>query len=406
MSLFEYSTAYKPFLFPWAVELAVEHERMHWTEEEVDLADDVADWKTPGRLTPAEKNFISQILRMFTQSDVNVGRFYLDYLVPRFKNNEIRNMLASFAAREGTHQRAYALLNDTLGFPESDYTAFMEIREMADKSDFMLDANPSSHGGLGLTLAKSVFNEGVSLFASFVMLLNFQRRGLMKGMGKVVEWSTKDESKHVEGIARLFRALCDEHPRIVTDAFKRAIYSMARQAVELEDRFIDLAYAQGAVEGLAPEEVKAYIRFITDRRLVQLGLKPNFSVGGKNPLPWVDVVLNAPDLTNFFENKVADYEVGSLSGDWSFAPPRRFRVYSKDGCPFCRRAKDFLAGQGHALEIVDLSDDAERQAFYDERGFQGRESSVPKIYELDPAGGETLIGGFTETHALLSPEVA
>lgn len=390
--MFSYSETYKPFAYPWAVDITVQHERMHWHEGELDLGDDVTDWKL-GRLTPEEKNFVTQILRMFTQSDVNVGRFYLDHLIPMFRNNEIRNMLSSFATREGTHQRAYALLNDTLGLADSEYLAFLEYEEMAAKHEFMLDAAHTSQKALGLAMAKSVFNEGVSLFASFVMLLNFQRRGLMKGMGKVVEWSVKDESKHVEGIARLFRAFCDEHPHVVTDDFKLALYNMARTCVALEDRFVDLAFAMGPVEGITPEEIKAYVRFVADRRLVQLGLKENFSIG-KNPLPWVDVILNAPDLTNFFENKVAEYEVASLEGEWDYAEAE-VRVYGKQGCPFCDKAKTLLTDMGVAFNYVDLSDDAERAAFYDDRGFEGGQRSVPKIYELT-AEGERLIGGYTE----------
>jgi ribonucleoside-diphosphate reductase beta chain len=189
---------------------------------------------------------------------------------------------------------------------------------MADKIDFMTEADTSTKSGLGLALAKSVFNEGVALFASFVMLLNFQRFGKMKGMGKVVEWSIRDESIHVEGNAFLFRTFCAEHPRIVNDEFKQQIYEMARQAVKLEDKFVDLAYAMGDVNGLTADEVKSYIRYITDRRLLQLGLKPNFKVKD-NPLPWLEWVLNGADHTNFFENRVTEYEVAGLTGTWEEA---------------------------------------------------------------------------------------
>jgi len=150
------------------------------------------------------------------------------------------------------------------------------------------------------------------------MLLNFQRFGKMKGMGKVVEWSIRDESIHVEGNAFLFRTFCAEHPRIVNDDFKQQIYEMARQAVKLEDKFVDLAYAMGDVNGLTADEVKSYIRYITDRRLLQLGLKPNFKVKD-NPLPWLEWVLNGADHTNFFENRVTEYEVAGLTGTWEEA---------------------------------------------------------------------------------------
>lgn len=313
------SVAFKPFYAEWAVALTKEHENIHWIEEEVELNEDVEQWKS-GKITKDEREFVTDILRLFTQSDVVVGSNYYDYLIPKFKNNEIRNMLGSFAAREGIHQRAYALLNETLGLSDSEYHAFLDYSEMADKVDFMYENDNSSYTGLAHCLAKSVFNEGVALFASFVMLLNFQRRGKLLGTCKIAEWSLRDESLHVEGDANLFRLFCREHPRIVNDEFKKKIYDMARKVVELEDKFIDLAYKNFNnmnETGLEADEVKRYIRYITDRRLIQLGLKPNFGVKD-NPLEWLPEVLNAQDHSNFFEQKVADYEVAGMEGEWAY----------------------------------------------------------------------------------------
>lgn len=309
------SKTYKPFLYPWAVDYAVEHEKMHWIEDEIDLAEDVSDWKT-GKLTEKEKEFIINILRLFTQSDVAVGKNYYDLFIPIFQNNEIRNMLGSFASREAIHQRSYALLNDTLGLPESEYEAFLEYKEMSDKIDHMANSDTSTDEGIALALAKSVFNEGVTLFASFVMLLNFQRFGKMKGMGKIVEFSIRDETIHLIGNAHIFRVFCEENAHVVTDVFKKKIYDIARKTVELEDKFIELVYdSMSEMDSLTKGEVCQYIRYITDRRLTQLGLKPNYSIT-ENPLPWLDWVLNGTDHTNFFENRVTEYTVAGLSGEW------------------------------------------------------------------------------------------
>ena len=315
MSLLNISKTYKPFQYPWAVEMTKKHEEIHWIEDEAELSEDVQDWRT--KLTDPEKEFITQVLRLFTQSDVQVGENYHEFLIPKFKNNEIRNMLSSFATREGVHQRAYALLNDTLGLPDEEYHAFLEYKAMADKIDFMSNGDTSSHTGLALALAQSVFNEGMSLFASFVMLLNFQRFGKMKGMGTIVEWSIRDETMHVQGNAKLFREFCEEHPRIVNDELKSKIYEMAKQGVKLEDRFIELAYNGHEVQGLSKEEVKQYIRHIADRRLLQLGLKPKFKAKD-NPLPWLDWVLNGASHDNFFEKRVTEYSVVGMEGDWGW----------------------------------------------------------------------------------------
>lgn len=315
MSLLQSNITYKPFKYPWAVEYAVSHEKLHWGEWEAKLQDDLAQWNM--KLSEQEKNHITQILRLFTQSDVAVGTNYLEHYIPKFKNNEIRAMLTSFANREFVHQRSYALLNDTLGLPEEEFTAFTEVQEMQDKLDFMSDIDTNSVGGLAKAVARSAINEGMSLFSAFVMLINYSRFGKMRGMSEIVQWSIRDETMHCEGMTKLFRTFCEEHPRIVNDKFKKEIYQMVRDAVALEDKVIDLAYEMGDIEGLANEEVKEYIRYIADRRLIQLGLKGNFGVK-ENPLPWLEPLISTTSHDNFFETVVTEYNSDGLSGEWGW----------------------------------------------------------------------------------------
>jgi len=297
MSLIEPSLTYKPFQYPWAVEYATEHEKLHWGEWEAKLQDDLTQWKT--KLSPQEINHITQILRLFTQSDVAVGTNYLEHYIPKFKNNEIRAMLSSFANREFVHQRSYALLNDTLGLPEEEFAAFADVESMKDKLEFMANIDTTSYAGLAQAVARSAINEGMSLFSAFVMLINYTRFGKMRGMGEIVQWSIRDETMHAEGMTRLFREFCSEHPRIVNDEFKEQIYGMVREAVALEDKVIDVAYEMGPIEGLTAQEVKDYIRYIADRRLIQLGLKGNYGVK-ENPLAWLEPLISSTSHDNFF----------------------------------------------------------------------------------------------------------
>jgi glutaredoxin 3 len=317
--LTSFSKAFKPFQYPWAMQISEEHEKIHWGTWEAKLQDDVNQWKGNG-LTDQERDFITQILRIFTQSDVAVGGNYCDIFIKEFKNNEIRNMLLSFANREGTHQRAYALLNDTLGLAEKEYSAFLKFDQMREKIEFMTEA-PEGLGKtthLAFELARSVCNEGMSLFSAFVMLLNFQRFGKMKGMCEIVEWSIRDESTHVEGMTKLFQEYCKEHPRVVTDKLKSYIYTNYEKAVELEDALVDLVFQGVELQGLTAQEVKTYVRYLADRRLLQLGLKPVF--GQKNnPLKWLDWVVSGDDHSNFFESVVTQYSANGLVGEWDWS---------------------------------------------------------------------------------------
>jgi len=109
-------------------------QKMHWLPSEVPLHEDVRDWNE--RLTPEEKNLINQILKFFTQGDVDIAQAYLDTYIPKFKPPEIRMMLSAIATSEANHAHSYSLLNDTIGMPESDYKAFQEYKEMSDKHNY------------------------------------------------------------------------------------------------------------------------------------------------------------------------------------------------------------------------------------------------------------------------------
>lgn len=315
MSLLESSITYAPRYLDF-MNISKKHEKTHWTEDEVKLGVDVEMWKT-GRITDSEKNLILNILRLFTQADTDVGAAYYDKLIPVVKNNEARAMFGSFAAREAVHQRAYALLSDTLGLGEEFYTEFLEYAEMREKHEFMIEPIGKSYTEFAKYLAKQTMIEGVSLFASFAMLLNFDRLGKLPGMCDVVKWSMIDETIHIEGNCAVFRTFLGEHPSIVTDDFKRDIYNTAREMVELEDAFIDLAFKLGGVSNLEADDVKQYIRYVTDYRLTQLGLKPNWNID-MNPLPWIDHMMSGRSFQNFFERSVTEYEKDTLTG--SFEP--------------------------------------------------------------------------------------
>ena len=160
--------------------------------------------------------------------------------------------------------------------------------------------------------------EGLQLFASFAILLNFPRFGKMKGMGQIVTWSVRDESLHCQSIIKLFHTFVRENPEIWTEELRHDIYVSCATIVSHEDSFIDLAFEQGAIEGLSAEEVKQYIRYIADRRLIELGLNQIFKVE-KNPLPWLDEMLNAVEHANFFENRATEYSKASTVGTWEDA---------------------------------------------------------------------------------------
>lgn len=304
---------FKPFSYPWAYDAFMESEQMHWLHQEVPMLEDVADWKK--KLTEDEKTFLTHIFRFFTQGDIDVAGAYIDNYMPVFKHPEVRMMLSSFAARESIHIAAYSHLIETLGMPETTYNEFLQYQAMKDKHDYIESFVAEDSNTIAQQIAVfSAFTEGMQLFSSFIMLLNFVRHGKMKGMGQIIAWSIADETLHTESMIKLFREFIKENKQIWNDELKSNLYEIAKTMVELEDKFIDLSFGLNEQENLLKEDVKSYIRYIADRRLIALGLKGMFKVK-KNPLVWVDGLLGTTH-TNFFEQRVTDYAKGALTGSW------------------------------------------------------------------------------------------
>ncbi|MCD6034324.1 MAG: nrdB [Rickettsiales bacterium] len=317
MSLLKANPVYKPFSYPWAYDAWHTQQVIHWLPEEVPLADDVKDWKQT--LSDGERYLLTQIFRFFTQADIEVNNCYMRHYSRVFQPTEVQMMLAAFSNMETIHIAAYSHLLDTIGMPETEYQAFMKYKEMKDKYDYMQQFGVETKHDIATTLAVfGGFTEGLQLFASFAILLNFQRFGKMKGMGQIVTWSVRDETLHTNSIIRLFRTFVNENPEVWDEKLHNRLYDACKTIVEHEDAFIDLAFGLGDIQGMTSTGVKQYIRFIGDRRLKQLGLNPIFHVE-RNPLPWLDEILNGAEHTNFFENRVTEYSKAATKGTWEEA---------------------------------------------------------------------------------------
>jgi len=340
MSLLEASRVFKPLNYPEAFEHWKTHDKMVWHFEEVPLADDVADFALADT---KEKEFITQVMRLFTQNDVEVGHGY-DVLLRIFKPTEVSMMLRGNADRESTHIAAYSLFTETIGFEDNFYSEYLEDESMRGKIDFIADSQvkkyeeyqddydtefctPESKIVMEYTEAEYIkkrytqdimymlavyasLTEGVSLFAQFAMLLKYQTDNKYKGLGTIVEWSIKDEEQHVVSNSWLFRTFVSENKEYFDDTIKKRIYKAAREIVRKECDLVD----ELNPPHMDNSEVKEYIKYITDQRLKLIGFKANYNIE-KNPLQFMED-LTGTVLTNFFEGKVTEYSKGSLKGSW------------------------------------------------------------------------------------------
>lgn len=308
------SAGYKPFRYDWAYEVFLTQNRVHWLPDEVPLADDVKDWKT--KLTSVERHLVQQTFRLFTQSDTDINESYGYNYLKRFVASELLSANSAIGNMESIHRAAYSHLLDTLGLPEEEYVKFYDFPAMLEKHNYMISFKMDTLNNTAVTLAGlGAFTEGVQLYASFAILLNFTRQNKLKGMGQIVAWSQRDESLHADYNVLLFKALTTEFAAVLdAEALRNRIIEVCHQVIANEDNYIDLVFEMGPVDGMTPEGLKTYIRYTMDQRLVQLGYDPEF--GCNNPFPWIDGLLNGVEHTNIFENRATAYTRAASRGTW------------------------------------------------------------------------------------------
>ncbi|QOZ23727.1 ribonucleotide-diphosphate reductase subunit beta [Bradyrhizobium sp. CCBAU 51753] len=325
VGLLDSTGSYDVDRYAWAYEFWKRQQQTHWMGEEVPLGADLKDWASD-RVTDSERALLTQIFRFFTQSDIEVGDNYLKRYIPIFQPLTVQMMMAAFTNMETVHIDAYALLLKTLGMPKTEFEAFRGYGEMRAKADYMHEFGVDTVADVARTLAMfGAFTEGMALFASFAMLLNFPRHNKMNGMGQIVSWSVRDESLHCEGIIKLFHEWNCE-TGAVTRSVRDDIVDVAKTMVKLEENFVDLAFGLGRIEGMRPEQIHAYVRYVADWRLTQLRIAPVFGFfeakeGGfaqrkAHPLPWLVEILNGVEHANFFEQRATEYSKAASRGSW------------------------------------------------------------------------------------------
>lgn len=317
MGLMKPRLVYFPFEYPEAYEFWLQQQQVHWLHTEISMARDLADWNS--NLTEEEKKLIGGVLKSFTQLEIVVGNdYWLGKVHHWFKKPEIQMMAAAFANMETIHTKAYAYLNETLGL--DDFAAFLQDPAGKAKIDHLIETDGKSLRDKARSLAIfSGFAEGVQLFSSFAILLNYSRHNKMKGVGEIITFSVRDESLHSKAGCWLFRQLIAEHPEIWDDELKREIFQAARDAVRLEVEFIDSVFTDGKpILGLDPEDLKAFIKYRANTKLQDLGLKSNWTNLDKEAvarLDWFDYMTAGEAHQDFFAGRVADYSKGVV--DWS-----------------------------------------------------------------------------------------
>jgi ribonucleoside-diphosphate reductase beta chain len=318
-----------PFQYPWAWEEFKNLCKNHWLPQEISMASDIGQWKTPGLLTVDEKHLIRKILAFFANTDVLVGDNIVMSIYAHVTNPECRQYLCGQAFQESIHSWSYSHIVESLSMDQNEvFGEFKRVGVIKEKHDYqsqfmqgILNAGFSTktHEGRELFLrnlcAYYLGMEGMQFYSAFVLLLNFKRRNLMSGTAEQLEYIVRDESLHCRFGTKLINQYVIENPECWTGRVKELVRENIHHVVELEDAFVNDCLPNGEVVGLNVAQFQTYIRYIADRRLESVGLEPLYGVE-ETPFPWMNEIMDIPKEKNFFETRVTEYQTG-MGLDWN-----------------------------------------------------------------------------------------
>lgn len=318
----------RPMKYPIFLEMFKTAIKNTWTVDEVDFSTDVTDLRS--RMKPSEQHLIKRLVAFFATGDSIVGNNLVLNLYKHVNAPEARMYLSRQLYEEALHVQFYLTLLDTYITDPTEraeaFAAVENIPSIQKKARFCfkwidsineldrLETPQQMRAFLLNLVCFAACIEGLFFFAAFAYVYYLRSRGLLQGLAAGTSWVFRDESAHIEFALEVIATARRESPELFDGTFARDVTEMLREAVDCELSFAEDTLSLG-VSGMSVANMREYLEYIADRRLVSLGIDPIF--GSRNPFDFMEL-QDVQELTNFFERRVSAYQVG-VTGEVAFS---------------------------------------------------------------------------------------
>jgi ribonucleoside-diphosphate reductase beta chain len=311
----------RPMQYPQFFERYRSAIRNTWTVEEVDFSTDLADLRA--KLSESERHLIERLVAFFATGDSIVANNLVLNLYKHINAPEARMYLSRQLYEEALHVQFYLTLLDTyVPDPAARHRAFAAVEtipSVRDKAQFCLRWLDSVHALEKLEtqahrrafllnlICFAACIEGLFFFGAFAYVYFLRSRGLLHGLAAGTSWVFRDESAHMAFAFEVVETVRREEPELFDEELERQVRTMMDEAIDCETRFAEDLLSLG-VAGLSVRDVRRYLEFCGDQRLVTLGLGKRYHA--TNPFDFLDL-QDVQEVTNFFERRVSAYQVGT-----------------------------------------------------------------------------------------------
>jgi ribonucleoside-diphosphate reductase beta chain len=311
-----------PFKYDWAWQKYLDGCANHWMPQEVNMTADIALWKSPGGLTEDERLIVKRNLGFFSTADSLVANNLVLAVYRLITNPECRQYILRQAFEEAIHTHAYQDCIESLAMDEGEiFNMYHEVPSVAKKAAWGLKytkalSDPNFNTGtleadrdlLKNLIAFYCCLEGIFFYCGFTQILSMGRRNKMTGTSEQFQYILRDESMHLNFGIDMINQIKLENPQLWNDEMKEQATQMILQAIQLEIEYARDTMPRGVL-GMNAVMMEEYLKFIANRRLVQIGLPEQFREV-ENPFPWMSEIMDLRKEKNFFETRVIEYQTG------------------------------------------------------------------------------------------------
>lgn len=319
----------KPIHYQWAMDLYDQAVANTWFPNEIQLAQDLADW---AKMSDDERHAVTFLMSYFNPNELLVNKALAFGVYPYVNAAECHLYLAKQMWEEANHCMAFEYVLDT--FPidrEAAYNAHVDEPTMARKEEFETKfIKRMSEDTLDITttegkkdfvrnlIAYNIILEGIWFYSGFMVALSFRQRNLLRNFASLIDWIVRDESLHLKFGINLILTTIEENEDLQDEEFAAEIKQMILDAVEMEEEY-NRALLPSGILGLNADYVNQYVKYMTDRRLEELGFEPHYNAS--NPAKWMATANDTYELVNFFESTNTSYEVNAGNSEAKLSGP-------------------------------------------------------------------------------------
>jgi len=309
----------KPINYQWAYDLYNQAVANTWFPNEIQLGQDLADWK---KMSDEERHALEFLMSYFNPNELLVNKALAFGVYPYVNAAECHLYLAKQMWEEANHCMSFEYVLET--FPidrDKAYAAHVETPSMARKEEFEtkyikrmteqtldITTTEGKKDFIRNLIAYNIILEGIWFYSGFMVALSFRQRNLLRNFGSLIDWVVRDESLHLKFGINLILTVLEENEDLQTEEFANEIKQMILDGVDMEEQYNKDLLPNGIL-GLNADYINQYVKYLADRRLEELGFDAHYKVS--NPAKWMATANDTLELVNFFESTNTSYEVNA-----------------------------------------------------------------------------------------------